>query len=51
MLNLVKEVPSFCFGIFLILFTLYVSLINLNTFKDIELSKDMNLISAEIHSV
>ena len=49
MLNLVKEVPCFCLVIFFILSTLYVSLINLNSFIVIELSPTMNVLSAEIH--
>ena len=49
MWKLVKEVPRFCFVMFLIKSTLYVSLINSNSFIVIELFQIMNLISAEIH--
>ena len=51
MLNLVEEVTRFFLAMFLILFTLYVSLINPNSFIVIELSGNMNLISVEIHSL
>ena len=51
MLNLAKEVPRFYLVIFLILSTLYVSLLNPNSFIVIELSRIMNPISAEIHSL
>ena len=51
MMNLVEEVPRFCLVIFLILSTLHVSLINPNSFIVTELSRKMNLISAEIPSI
>ena len=51
MKKLVEELLRFCLVIFLILYTLSVSLINLNSFIVIELSENMDLISAEIHSL
>ena len=51
MLNLVGEVPRFYLFIFLKLSTLYVSLINPNSFIVIEVSGNMNLITVEILSL